>query len=52
MNGNIKVIDVTEMLLSKNGKPKSNIFKLDGLHFNKKGYAFWTSVIRLVLLKY
>jgi lysophospholipase L1-like esterase len=44
-------IDATEMLLDLNKKPKADIFRFDRLHFNKKGYAIWTSVIRPILIK-
>ena len=50
-NDNLVFIDATEMLLDLNKKPKADIFRFDRLHFNKKGYAIWTSVIRPILIK-
>jgi lysophospholipase L1-like esterase len=50
-NKNLTFIDATEILLDVNGKPISDIFKFDRLHFNRKGYVLWTSAIKKVLLK-
>jgi lysophospholipase L1-like esterase len=44
-------IDATPSLLGENGLPRDDIFRMDGLHFNEKGYALWTSLIRPVLVR-
>jgi lysophospholipase L1-like esterase len=44
-------IDVSAALLNAEGKPRSDLFRWDGLHMNSKGYEVWTSIVRPVLLK-
>ncbi len=40
------VIDVATPLLGEDGKPRDDVFRLDGLHLNDTGYAEWTRVVR------
>ena len=42
-------IDLTEVLLGPDGKPKRDLFRIDRLHPNQKGYAEWTAVIKPIL---
>jgi lysophospholipase L1-like esterase len=46
----VQYIDVDAAMLGLDGKPRRDIFRLDGLHMNAKGYAIWTSIIKPVLL--
>ena len=39
-------IDVVPALLDDAGNPRLDVFRWDGLHYNEKGYAIWTSIIR------
>jgi lysophospholipase L1-like esterase len=38
-------------MLDQYAKPRSDVFKWDGVHLNEKGYAIWTSVIKSALIK-
>jgi lysophospholipase L1-like esterase len=40
------VIDVATPILGPDGKPRDEVFRLDGLHLNARGYAEWTRVVR------
>ena len=39
-------IDFNHQLLNENGKPNRGLYKYDGIHPNKKGYAIWTAAIK------
>ena len=43
-------LDTASPLLNAVGKPRDDVFLLDGLHMNARGYAAWTEVVRPVLL--
>ena len=42
----LKFVDVWNPMLNENGEPISDIFILDNLHMNEKGYKIWAKVIR------
>ena len=42
-------IDLTSAILGPDGKPDRSLFRFDGLHPNRRGYARWTAVIKPVL---
>ena len=42
-------IDLTAHLLGPDGKPDRSLYRFDGLHPNRKGYARWTAVIKPAL---
>ena len=44
-------VDVASPMLGKDGEPRGDVFRLDGLHMNAAGYAIWTSVIKPVLMR-
>ena len=44
-------LDVASPLLGEDGRPRDDVFLLDGLHMNASGYAAWTDVVRPVLLE-
>jgi lysophospholipase L1-like esterase len=48
---NVTFIDTTESFLGADGTPDKALFKLDGLHPGKKGYAVWTSIIKPILMQ-
>jgi lysophospholipase L1-like esterase len=45
-NPNLLFIDFNHQLLNQDGKPNRNLYKYDGIHPNKKGYAIWTAAIK------
>lgn len=50
-HNNFKYVDVSNTMLGKDGKPKPEIFKEDGLHMNSKGYTIWQEIIAPYLIK-
>ena len=42
-------IDMTDTILCPDGKPDRDLFRIDRLHPNKKGYAKWTATIKPIL---
>jgi len=45
-NPYLHFIDFNHLLLNENGKPNRSLYKYDGIHPNKKGYAIWTAAIK------
>lgn len=45
-NDKLVYIDVFQPMLEKDGTPRKNLFRKDGLHLNAKGYAVWASVLK------
>lgn len=39
-------LDVVAPMLGKDGKPRPELFRDDGLHLNAKGYALWTELLK------
>jgi len=39
-------LDVSNALLGPDGKPRSEYFRIDGLHLNEKGYEVWTAILK------
>jgi len=48
---NLIFIDVSTSMLNKQGEAIKDIYLIDKLHLNKKGYKIWSEIIRPVLLK-
>ncbi|HEX3359100.1 MAG TPA: SGNH/GDSL hydrolase family protein [Tepidisphaeraceae bacterium] len=44
-------IDIEPQVLGANGKPRSELFRLDGLHFNDKGYEILNAAVKPYLEK-
>lgn len=44
-------VSIVEPMLANDGKVRTDIFGLDRLHMNAKGYALWRSVLRPILMK-
>ena len=40
---------MTDMILGPDGKPDRDLFRIDRLHPNKKGYAKWAATIKPIL---
>ncbi len=50
-NSQLYVIDISGGMLDKNGVPKKQIFRHDGLHLNNAGYEIWNGKVKPFLLK-
>ena len=48
-NSKLHFVDLTEQFLNDAGKPKRELFKIDGIHMNHKGYEIWTSSLKPLL---
>ncbi|MCU1301213.1 MAG: hypothetical protein JWQ87_1497 [Candidatus Sulfotelmatobacter sp.] len=46
----VQFIDVDAAMLDQQGKPRTELFRKDGLHMNAQGYAVWTEIIKPVLV--
>ncbi|HTE40139.1 MAG TPA: GDSL-type esterase/lipase family protein [Steroidobacteraceae bacterium] len=44
-------IDVVTPMLDEAGNPRVEVYRWDGLHYNERGYAEWTSIIKPILQK-
>jgi lysophospholipase L1-like esterase len=42
-------IDIVPAMLDAAGNPRLDVFRRDGLHYNEKGYAVWTSIIKPII---
>lgn len=42
-------IELSSQFITPDGIPDRSLYKMDGLHPNKKGYKIWTSVIKPIL---
>lgn len=47
----VEFIDTSRPLLAESGRPRRELFCLDGIHLNAAGYAVWTTVVRSRLLQ-
>jgi lysophospholipase L1-like esterase len=47
----LHVVDVGSALLGPDGTPRRELFRLDGLHLNRAGYAAWTTVLKPIPLR-
>lgn len=48
----ITFVDVAARMLDANGQPRAELFRADGLHMDKAGYAIWTQALTPVLVRY
>lgn len=46
----VEYVDVATPMLGPDGRPRPELFIVDGLHLNEAGYALWTDIVRPVLL--
>ncbi|MBN1291311.1 MAG: hypothetical protein JXB48_05670 [Candidatus Latescibacteria bacterium] len=51
-NKKLEYLDVSSIMLDKEGNVRSELFLEDNLHMNAKGYALWTSFIKPRLIFY
>ncbi len=49
---NAVFVDVFSLMLTKDGKPRPELFQSDMLHMNLKGYTIWEAAVGPYLLKY
>jgi len=49
-NEKLTYVDIADVMLGADGKPRKNIFVEDNLHMNRKGYKKWRDVVKPVLL--
>lgn len=42
---NVTFVDISERMLSGDGKPRPELFLADGLHLNAAGYALWREIL-------
>jgi len=45
-------VDTFTPMLTKDGRPRADVYVKDGLHPNAQGYALWASILRPILEKY
>lgn len=43
-------VDIAPPMLGDDGLPKKELFLVDGLHMNPKGYAIWNEAVRAILV--
>jgi lysophospholipase L1-like esterase len=48
-NEQLTFIDVWKPMLGRDGEPREELFRDDGLHLNDKGYELWTSLVAPVI---
>ena len=41
----LEYVDIDTPMIGKDGKPRPELFKDDGLHLNHEGYLLWTSLV-------
>lgn len=46
----VQYIDVSRAMLDEQGRPRTELFRWDGLHMNSWGYFLWTSIVKPVLM--
>jgi lysophospholipase L1-like esterase len=47
--GHATYVDVHTPMLGPNGNPRADLFTVDGIHMNGKGYRLWRDVLRPLL---
>lgn len=45
----VDYVDVAAAMLDENGRPRSELFKPDGVHLNDRGYRLWGDLVRPAL---
>lgn len=48
----VSFVDVSARMLDAGGKPRIALFRADGLHMTRAGYAIWVQALRPVLARY
>jgi lysophospholipase L1-like esterase len=47
----LEFVDVEQLLLGADGKPRADLLQEDGLHLNKEGYKVWAKLLRTEIQK-
>jgi lysophospholipase L1-like esterase len=47
----VRYVDVASVVLDRNGRPRRELFRFDGIHMKPSGYALWTQLLRPRLLE-
>ena len=47
----LSYIDSHSKLLSRDGEPRPEILRADGLHLNGEGYALWLKILKPAILR-
>ena len=50
-DGRLNFVDVSSVMLGKNGNPLTDIWLKDNLHMNTAGYSHWTKLLQPLLTK-
>lgn len=48
----VRYVDTASAMLDKNGKPRPELLRDDGLHMKPAGYAIWVGMLKPVLAEY
>ncbi len=48
----VTYVDVASRMLDAHGKPRPALFRADGLHMSREGYAIWIAALKPVLAHY
>ena len=51
-NDRLLFVDFFTPMLTKEGRPRADVYRKDGLHPNEQGYEFWAAILRPILDKY
>jgi lysophospholipase L1-like esterase len=51
-NDRLLFVDLFTPMLTKEGRPRADVYLEDGLHPNAQGYELWASILRPILDKY
>jgi lysophospholipase L1-like esterase len=43
--GHVTYVDTHSHMLGPNGNPRAELFSIDGIHMNEKGYRVWRDVL-------
>lgn len=45
-NQRLVFVNIDPPMIGKDGKPRGELFKPDGLHLNAEGYRLWSDLVR------
>ena len=51
-NDRLLFVDLFTPMLTKEGRPRADVYRKDGLHPNEQGYELWAAILRPILDKY
>jgi lysophospholipase L1-like esterase len=47
--GHAIYVDTHTPMLDRNGRPRAELFTIDGIHMNEKGYRLWRDILKPLL---